>query len=163
MYAKWIVILMLLAVVSATASTAQVQATSTHRKKAAQLFEENDADKDGKLSRDEFPKQHKRLFDTHKEYSDVSARVQAGCDWFGPTDFTQMDAHRPGKSAGLEVSSRCVWCQAQRENGRAGRRGWAEIPGCANDLPVQRRFFHKEAQAYFLNKGCTSFLKSSLH
>ena len=34
-------------------------------------------------------------FDTHKKYADASAHVQAVCDWFGPTDFTQMDAHRP--------------------------------------------------------------------
>ncbi|MFC1603465.1 alpha/beta hydrolase fold domain-containing protein [Planctomycetota bacterium] len=34
-------------------------------------------------------------FDTHRKYADVSARVQAVCDWFGPTDFVQMDAHRP--------------------------------------------------------------------
>lgn len=34
-------------------------------------------------------------FDTHKKHARVSARVQAVCDWFGPTDFTQMDAHRP--------------------------------------------------------------------
>ena len=34
-------------------------------------------------------------FDKHKKHADVSARVQAVCDWFGPTDFIQMDAHRP--------------------------------------------------------------------
>ena len=30
---------------------------------------------------------------------DFSSRVQAACDWFGPTDFTQMEAHAltPGK------------------------------------------------------------------
>lgn len=64
MYAKWTVILTLLVVLSATASTAQGQVTSTHRKKAAQLFEENDANKDGKLSRDEFPRRYQRLFET---------------------------------------------------------------------------------------------------
>jgi acetyl esterase/lipase len=34
-------------------------------------------------------------FDTHKGYAGFSSRVQAVCDWFGPTDFTQMDTHRP--------------------------------------------------------------------
>jgi acetyl esterase/lipase len=28
----------------------------------------------------------------------VSSRVQAVCDWFGPTDFLQMDAHAPADS-----------------------------------------------------------------
>lgn len=34
-------------------------------------------------------------FDTVGEHRNVSSRVQAVCDWFGPTDFVQMDAHRP--------------------------------------------------------------------
>ncbi len=64
MHAKWTVILTLLVVVSAAAPTAKEQATSKHRKKAEQLFEENDANKDGKLSREEFPTRHRGLFDT---------------------------------------------------------------------------------------------------
>jgi len=64
MYEKCTIILMLIVVVSATNSAAQGQATTTHRKKATQLFDENDANKDGRLSRGEFPQQKQKLFDT---------------------------------------------------------------------------------------------------
>jgi acetyl esterase/lipase len=64
MYARLIIILTLLMAMTETASTAKAQATSTYRKKAARLLEENDANKDGKLSRDEFPARHQKLFDT---------------------------------------------------------------------------------------------------
>lgn len=33
-------------------------------------------------------------WDNVGEYRDVSSRVQAVVDWYGPTDFLQMDAHR---------------------------------------------------------------------
>ena len=37
---------------------------------------------------------HTRAFDVG-EHLDVSSRAQAVVDFFGPTDFLQMDAHRP--------------------------------------------------------------------
>ena len=33
------------------------------------------------------------------EWPEVSTRVQAVCDWYGPTDFLQMDAHEPPGAA----------------------------------------------------------------
>ena len=88
MYAKWIIILMLIVVVSATNSAAQGQATTTHQKKAVQFFDKNDANKDGKLSRDEFPQQKQRLFDT----------IDANKDGF--VTITEDIAYRVSRSAG---------------------------------------------------------------
>ena len=71
-------------------------------------------------------------FDTHREYADTSARVQAVCDWFGPTDFTQMDAHRP-KGARLvhddpdSPESRLVGGPIQKER---------YLPICADANPI---------------------------
>ncbi|MCH8216482.1 MAG: hypothetical protein IH892_06885, partial [Planctomycetes bacterium] len=50
-------------VVSAIAVSAQEPVAPKHREKAAQLFEENDANRDGKLSRDEFPQRYRERFD----------------------------------------------------------------------------------------------------
>ena len=50
-------------VVSAMAVSAQEPVAPKHREKAAQLFEENDANRDGKLSRDEFPQRYRERFD----------------------------------------------------------------------------------------------------
>ena len=70
MHAIWSIVLMLLVTTSWGAATAQEPVSAKHRKKATQLFEENDANRDGKLSRDEFPQRYRGRFDTIDTNSD---------------------------------------------------------------------------------------------
>jgi acetyl esterase/lipase len=59
------------------------------------------------------------------ENLDVSSRVQAVADWFGPTDFLQMDAHRVPDGMGHDApgspESRLIGGPLQRNKDKAAR------------------------------------------